>query len=116
MKVIPNQSGLHPLGHNILVYPIPTRRKTAGGIELPESAAERRDNAQSEGVVVGIGPLAWQDLHDGTKWAKVSDLVVFSKYAGHPYRGKDGEMYRILADQELVARLEDHTVSEQVEY
>ena len=61
---IPNESGMAPLGHNILIYPIPVERETKGGIIIPETKAGRDDYAQSEGIVIAIGPMSWKDLHD----------------------------------------------------
>ncbi len=113
--IFPNPSGMVPLGHNILIYPIPVERETKGGIIIPETKAGRDDYAQSEGLVIAIGPMAWADLHDGTPWASEGDRVIFSKYAGSPYMGKDGKRYRVLADQELVVRLEGHSVADQIE-
>jgi len=73
--------------------------------------------ANSTGVVVAVGPDAWIDHveKDGTgqikkvvgykePMAQIGDRVIFVKYSGNQLPGKDGKDYRIINDQDVLAR------------
>ena len=103
-----NDSGIHPVGHMVLVRPVLTQRMTGGGIVIPEVAADKNDKAQIKAVLIDYGPTAWlaQGL-GGKPWAKRGDTVVIGKYSGVPIEGRNDVRYRIVRDDELQARLDE---------
>jgi len=96
-----NTSGFLPLGHRLLVLPLAVATKSAGGIELIEETTGRDEMAQIRGVVIAVGDGCWLDTAT-PNWAKPGDRIVFGKYAGLPWRGHDGNKYRILNDLDVV--------------
>lgn len=103
-----NESGIEPLGHRVLVKPILTDRKTEGGIIIPEPTANKEDKAQIKSIVVAYGPTAWKaEGLGGTPWARTGETVIIGKFAGVFLKGKDGDNYRIVNDDELQARIEE---------
>src|SRR5690606_9794663 len=70
---------IRPLHDRVIVKRIEQQRKTASGIVIPDSAAEKPE--QGEVIAVGDGKV----LQDGSVRAlslKVGDQVLFGKYAG----------------------------------
>lgn len=104
-----NTSGIHPVGHRILVLPEQETEDAKAlkkiGMVMAESHNERHRLAQMAGVVVGIGKTAWVDFKS-EPWAKEGDRVMFAKYSGVILRGKDGQSYRMVNDEDIVAVLD----------
>jgi chaperonin GroES len=100
-----NESGFHPVGFRVLVLPDAVDEKTAGGIIIARDTKGREDMAQVKGTVVEVGPCCW-DNQSTSNWAKAGDRIVFGKYSGLAYKGKDGKDYRIINDTDVVG-LED---------
>lgn len=98
--------GIRPLGRRLIIWPIPTERVTESGIVLPEDAASREDMAQVEAIVVSIGEGCWSDQGTSRPWCEVGDKVIIAKYAGLERRGKDGKLYRLINDLDLVAAID----------
>jgi chaperonin GroES len=70
---------LRPLHDRVIIKRLDNERKTASGIVIPESAAEKPD--QGEVLAVGNGKVG----DDGKVRAldvKVGDKVLFGKYSG----------------------------------
>jgi Chaperonin 10 Kd subunit. len=93
---------LKPLGDRVVIEPIESEEKTAGGIVLPDTAKEK----PQEGKVVAVG--TGRVLDSGERVAievKVGDRIIFSKYAGTEvkYEGKD---YLILRESDILAVVE----------
>lgn len=101
---VANTSGFTPKGNRVLVRPKQLDQKTAGGIVIPELAHEKEQMAQVYGVVVAIGPYAWEGQEP---WAAVGETVLFGRYRGADVKGKDGITYRIMNDVEIVATFEE---------
>lgn len=121
------KSGISPSGNRVVVKPDDIERKTEGGIIIPDTEAQKHMYAQSTGVLVAVGPDCWKEdttvterLIDG-QWkpverkvsgysepfAEVGDRVAFAKYGGLQVEGADGEVYRILNDLDITARVSD---------
>lgn len=95
-----NQTGIHPKGHRILIRPLEIEEKTASGIIVSTGAmVEREQMANTTGEVIDVGSEA-------NDWCVVGDRVVFAKYSGLLYLGKDGKQYRIINDDNIVATLD----------
>lgn len=71
-------------GVGILVRPVPIRRKTAGGVILPDSFREDRDYLNTVGRVMALGELAFldEDIYRKGPWVKPGDYIVYAKFAG----------------------------------
>jgi len=70
---------IKPLGDKVVVEPLESEEKSAGGIILPDSAKKK----PQEGTVVAVGP--GKVLENGTRGemsVKVGDVVVYAKYGG----------------------------------
>jgi len=96
-----------PLGHRVLVKTDKIEEKTRGGLYVPENALERKQAEHVYGTVEGIGATAWKAFDDGNPWAEVGDRVVFAKYGGFLLRDDNGNEFRILNDEDLVAKIEE---------
>lgn len=94
--------GLVPTGYNVLVAVDTLEEVTAGGIILPGQHKEREDSASERGRLVGASPMAftggdWVGAAAPTPGAE----VLFQRYAGQLFDGRDGKKYRVMADSEL---------------
>jgi chaperonin GroES len=97
-----NTSGYHPIEDRVLVKVSPMEEKTAGGIVIAQATKDAEDMAQMHGEFVTGGEEALARL---SKHAiNPGDTVLFAKYAGQVYRGKDGEPYRIMNTGDVVAK------------
>ena len=86
---------IKPLGDRILVKPVETEQKTAGGIYIPDTAQEKT----MEAVVVAVG-----DDKDVIK-VKVKDKVIHDKYAGTTVK-IDGKDHLIIKMEDILAVVE----------
>ena len=87
---------IRPLHDRIIVKRLDLETKTASGIVIPDTAAEKPD--QGEVKAVGIGKV----LDDGkvrTLDVKVGDRVLFGKYAG--------QTVKVVGEELLVMREDD---------
>ncbi len=91
-----------PLEDRILVKPLDRETKTASGIFLPESAAEK----PMQGKVVATGPGKLLDSGERAKPSvKKGDVVVFGKYSGTEIEIK-GTTHLIVREDELLGMIE----------
>ena len=92
------KSSLIPLGDRVVVERDEGEQKTAGGILLPDSAKDK----PARGVVVSVGEGRLTDK--GTRHplqVKPGDRVVFTSYAGEPFKVGDAEMLLMREDDIL---------------
>lgn len=103
-----NTSGIEPLDLRVLVQPDVIEEKV-GSIFLPEQIKERDKYAQIRATIIAIGENAWEEASSrssGFSAPKVGDRVIIQKYGGIDLEGpKDGKMYRLLNDQDILGRL-----------
>lgn len=93
---------IRPLQDRVVVKRKEEETKTAGGIVLPGSAAEK----PSQGVVVAVGPGRPLDNGQVRKIdLKVGDTVVFGKYASNTVKLGDEELL-ILSESEIFGVVE----------
>lgn len=100
-----NSSGIYPKGHRVLIRAEEVEEKTQGGILLPGEITKREQLAEIRGRVVAIGSTAYSDQAE--PFCKVGDRVIFAKYSGIIYDGKDGVEYRVINDLDVVAKLDE---------
>ena len=102
-----NESGITPLGHRVLIYPTPIEEKEEKSLIVkPDSVRDREEMHQADAIVVAVGESCWKDQAVG-EWAKPGDRIIFAKFQGTVWEGKDGKKYRLISDLDVVARLED---------
>ena len=90
---------LRPLHDRLIVKRLDQETRTASGIVIPESAAEKPD----QGEVVAIGP--GKRDNDGKRIEpdlKVGERVLFGKYAGQSVK-VDGTELLVLREEDVVA-------------
>lgn len=93
---------LRPLHDRLIVKRLDQETKTASGIVLPETAAEKPD--QGEVLAVGNGKV----LDDGKVRAldvKVGDRVLFGKYSGQTVK-VEGEELLVMREEDVMAIVE----------
>jgi chaperonin GroES len=90
---------LRPLHDRVIVKRLDQETKTASGIVIPESAAEKPD----QGEVIAVGP--GKRDNDGKRIEldlKVGERVLFGKYAGQQVK-VDGTDLLVLREEDIVA-------------
>ncbi|MDF1821559.1 MAG: co-chaperone GroES [Alcanivoracaceae bacterium] len=93
---------IRPLHDRVLVRREEEETKTAGGIVLPGSAAEK----PSRGEVIAAGNGKIQENGDVRPLdVKVGDKVIFGQYAGNTVK-VDGEDLLIMSEGEILAVIE----------
>jgi chaperonin GroES len=93
---------IRPLHDRLVVRRLEEETTTAGGIVLPDSAAEK----PSQGEVLAVGPGKTLDSGDVRPLdVKVGDKVIFGQYGGSTVK-IDGEELLILNESEIFGVLE----------
>ena len=93
---------IKPLEDKVLVQIAEAETTTASGLVIPDSAAEK----PQEAVVIAVGPGRLDD--NGNRIAvdvKEGDTVVFSKYGGTELK-YNGEEYLLLTQRDILAVIE----------
>ncbi|MGC8855975.1 MAG: co-chaperone GroES [Anaerolineae bacterium] len=91
-----------PLGARVLVEPIEQEEVTPAGIVLPETAKEK----PQQGTVLAVGPGDRDDKGNRIPMdVKVSDKVLFAKYAGTEVK-MDGKKMLILRESDILGILD----------
>lgn len=98
-----DRTGYTPVGDNIIVLPDKPSDQTAGGIYLSEQQRERQAFAAETGVLIKLGDDAFSWNSDRSRpfqgeKPKAGQRVVFKKYSGVKFIGKDGEEYWVMSD------------------
>ncbi|AFT71717.1 10 kDa chaperonin [Alloalcanivorax dieselolei B5] len=93
---------IRPLHDRVLVRREEEETKTAGGIVLPGSAAEK----PSRGEVIAVGNGKIQENGDVRPLdVKAGDKVIFGQYAGNTVK-VEGEELLIMSEAEILAVIE----------
>jgi chaperonin GroES len=93
---------IRPLHDRILVKRLEEERRTASGIVIPDTAAEKPD--QGEVMAVGKGRI----LEDGKVRpldVKVGDKILFGKYSGQTVKVKGDELL-VIREEDVMGVLE----------
>ena len=89
---------IRPLHDRIVVRRLEEERKSAGGIVIPDNAAEKPD--QGEVLAVGNGKV----LEDGKTRpldVKVGDRILFGKYSGTTVK-MDGDELLVMREDDIM--------------
>ena len=95
---------IRPLHDRVIVKRIDEERKTASGIVIPDTAAEKPD--QGEVLAVGKG----KKTDEGKLIAldvKPGDKVLFGKYSGQTVKVK-GEELLVMREEDIMGVIEGH--------
>ena len=93
---------IRPLHDRVIVKRLEEEKKTASGIVIPDSAAEKPDTG--EVIATGNGKI----LEDGTVRAldvKTGDKVLFGKYSGQTVK-VDGEELLVMREEDIMGVVE----------
>jgi len=93
---------LRPLHDRVIIKRLDNERKTASGIVIPDSAAEKPD--QGEILAVGNGKVG-DDGKVRPLGVKVGDKVLFGKYSGQTVK-VDGEELLVMREEDIMAVVE----------
>jgi len=97
--------GLTPIKYRVIVEPDKAESVSAGGIIIPENKQDRDQHAIMEGVIVAVSPMAftWDEWPSNDRKPEEGDRVVFARYSGSIIKGNDGEEYRVMNDDDIMA-------------
>jgi chaperonin GroES len=93
---------IRPLHDRVIVKRLEEERKTASGIVIPDTAAEKPDTGEI--IAVGTGKV----LEDGKirpLEVKTGDKVLFGKYSGQTVK-VDGIEYLVMREEDLMGVIE----------
>ncbi len=89
---------IRPLHDSVIVKRLEEERKSAGGILIPDNAAEKPD--QGEVIAIGTGKV----LEDGKNRpldVKVGDRILFGKYSGTSVK-IEGTEYLVMREEDIM--------------
>jgi chaperonin GroES len=93
---------IRPLHDRVVVRRLEEERKTAGGIVIPDTAAEK----PIRGEVMAVGNGKIMDNGDSRPLdVKVGNKVLFGKYSGTEIK-IDGQEYLVMREDDIMAVLE----------
>ena len=95
---------IRPLHDRVIVKRLDEEKKTASGIVIPDTAAEKPD----QGEVLAVGPGKRND--DGKVSPvdlKVGDKVLFGKYSGTTVK-VDGDELLVMREEDIMGVIEGH--------
>lgn len=93
---------IRPLHDRVIVKRLEEERKTASGIVIPDTAAEKPD--QGEILAVGPGKRDENGKHVALD-IKVGDRVLFGKYAGQGVK-VDGQELLVMREEDIMGVVE----------
>jgi chaperonin GroES len=93
---------IRPLHDRIIIKRLDEEKKTASGIVIPDTAAEKPDQGEvmsvGKGKMTDEGKLVPLDV-------KVGDRVLFGKYSGQTVRVKDDELL-VMREEDILGVVE----------
>jgi chaperonin GroES len=93
---------LRPLADRVIVKRLENETKTASGIVIPDTAAEKPD----QGEVLAVGPGRKNDKGDLVAMnINIGDRVLFGKYSGQTVK-VDGDELLVMKEDDLFAVVE----------
>ena len=94
---------IRPLHDRVIVKRVEEEKKSAGGIVIPDTAAEK----PSQGEIVAVGPGKLDDNGKTVAMGvKVGDRVLFGKYSGQEFR-MDGQDLLHMREDDIIGTVVD---------
>lgn len=101
----PIEGLVKPAGYRILVeiQPPDKKRWKEAQLEMPQEMREREWQAQMYGVVMELGPEAYQDKNrfPGEGWCKKGDHILIRPYVGTRFMVR-GNLYALINDDTVL--------------
>jgi chaperonin GroES len=95
---------IRPLHDRVIVKRLDQEKKTASGIVIPDTAAEKPD----QGEIVAVGKGKTDDNGNLVPIdVKVGDRVLFGKYSGQTVQLKGDELL-VMREEDLMGVVEGH--------
>ena len=102
-----------PTGWKVCVLMLTIPEKSAGGVFVVDDAKEQRALASPQGVVLAVGPGAYQDTDrfgdgDGniSPWVRVGDRITLVKYDASMFQIANGQRLGFINDTQPIAVIE----------
>lgn len=97
-----------PTGYHILITIPDIKKKTDGGIIIPDEVTGREQTASIVGFVLKLGPDAYSDKKrfPSGPWCKEGDFVLFRSYSGSRVK-INGQEFRFINDDTVVGVVAD---------
>ncbi len=111
---------IEAVGYRVVVFPIEAQLglEAAEAEQFEHLAAQdfqvksegerkREERGENHGIVMSIGPVAFEGRGGRSAWCDEGDVVVFARYAGtrveHP--PGSGKFYQVMNDEDVFARI-----------
>ena len=100
----------HLPGFHVLVRPVSVKRKTKGGIFIPDSTRDDMAYLTTVGRVLKLGELAYKDKEKfpNGNWCNVGDHICYGKHAGTKLFYQNIRMI-LLFDDQIIMKVDDPT-------
>lgn len=100
----------HLPGFHVLVRPVSVKRKTKGGIFIPDSTRDDMAYLTTVGRVLKLGELAYKDKEKfpNGNWCTVGDHICYGKHAGTKLFYQNIRMI-LLFDDQIIMKVDDPT-------
>lgn len=97
-----------PTGYHVLITIPEIKKKTDGGIIIPDEITGREHTASIVGFVLKLGPDAYADKKKfpSGPWCKEGDFVLFRSYSGSRVK-INGQEFRFINDDTVVGVVAD---------
>jgi len=91
-------------GYHLLILPVSIKKKTKGGIILPDKIKDDVAYLTTVGRVLKTGDLAYEDKDKFSKgpWCGVGDYICYAKYTGQKFVYKGLKLLLIFDDQVIM--------------
>lgn len=91
-------------GYHLLIQPVSIKKKTKGGIILPDKIKDDVAYLTTVGKVLKAGDLAYGDEEKFPKgaWCNVGDYICYAKYTGQKFVYKGLKLLLIFDDQVIM--------------
>ena len=99
--------GIRITEYNVVIAPAIVEEKL-GSILLADESKDRLKDSAQLGRLVAVSPVAFNYEH----WPvdeyppQVGDIVWYARFAGAPFTGADGKVYRIVKDKDIIGSIE----------
>ena len=105
--MVSDGSGINQMfEYKCLVLPDPVEETTKGGIVLADTTKARKQFETVKATFVKAGPIAFTDPN-WEIYPVMGDRILIAKASGDRHEGADGQIYKIINDKDIVARLEE---------
>jgi co-chaperonin GroES (HSP10) len=95
-------------GYHVLVRPLSIRRKTKGGILMPDKFRDDIQYLTTVGKVIKVGSLAYKDPNKFPEgnWCEEGNYVCYGKHTGQKFMYK-GIRYLLIYDDQVIMKIEN---------